>query len=52
MKKFVVYFETYDGWDEWEVFDTEKEAEDYIEEEENKDDLSPEEGFFIKEEER
>ncbi len=52
MIKYVVYFENYDGYDEWEVFETKEEAERYIEEEERRIELSPEEAFFIKEERR
>lgn len=52
MKKFVVYFENWIEATEWEIFDTEEEATDYIDKQDECCELSPEEMFYIVEEER
>ena len=52
MKKYVVYFENWDGTDELEIFDKEEDAEEYVRKYEEEAFFPPEEGLFIAEEER
>lgn len=52
MKKYVVYFENYDGTDEIEIFDKKEDADKYIEKQEENIQFSPEESMYWIEEER